>query len=93
MCQLTSIPRAGILTLCGDKAFSSIDIDRIIAKGIMFVERENNTLVLTTLFHHDGTVSITVYDDLALPFIKLNDRVRLVQHPDGTPILVPISCR
>lgn len=84
MCQATLIPRNGILTLCGDKALSSINIDRIIAEGIMLVEREDNTLVLTTLFHHDGTVSITVYDDLVLPLIHLNDKIRLVKRPYNT---------
>ncbi|MFB2835360.1 hypothetical protein [Floridanema evergladense] len=55
------------------------------------VQRPDETIVLNILIHDDGTQTITVYDDKVLPFIELNNQVRLVQYPNGTPIIVSLS--
>lgn len=88
--KVLSTESSGMLTVFGDEGLSSIDINHIINTGIMFVEREDNSLVMTTLFHHDGTVTITLYDESALAFIQFNERVRSIQRPDGTLIMNPV---
>ncbi|MCL1471889.1 hypothetical protein [Argonema antarcticum] len=55
------------------------------------VQRPDETLVLNILVHDDRTQTITVYDDNVLPFIELSNQVRLVQRPDGTPVIITLS--